>query len=53
MTQLLFSNQIYLFHYLWSKTPEEYVDFKKIIDKQKDKFSFINTFLACSKTPEI
>lgn len=53
ITQLLFSNQIYLFHFLWSKTPQEFKKFKDVLEKQQDKISFLNTFLACSKNPEI
>ncbi|MCP4522850.1 MAG: hypothetical protein GY828_01390, partial [Candidatus Gracilibacteria bacterium] len=53
ITQLLFSNQIQLFNFLWSKKPEEFNHFKQILSQQKNKLGFLTTFLACSKTAEI
>lgn len=53
ITQLLLSNQVYFFHFLWNKSPWEFQIFKDTLSKQKNKLAFINSFLACSKTPEI
>ncbi|MCP4523064.1 MAG: hypothetical protein GY828_02490 [Candidatus Gracilibacteria bacterium] len=53
ITELLFSNQIQLFHFLWTKKPEEFNHFKQVLSLQKNKLSFLTTFLACSKTPKI
>ena len=56
ITNLTLQNQVYLLRFLWEKTTEEFDKFKETLDSiqnEEDKYTFLKTFLACSKSPEI
>ena len=53
---LTFQNQIYLLRYLSNLSIDDAENFKNILHNiltDQNKIAFLNTFLACSKTPEI
>ena len=51
--ELSLQNIIYFLNFLWTKNIQDFNKFKEILEKSSNKLSFLNTFLACSKTPEI